>query len=367
MADPARILIIRPSALGDVCRTVPVLATLRRAWPDADIDWVVQSDFAAAIASHPALTEVVSFPRRDFGRWWRNPATAAALHRWLRELRRRRYDVVYDCQGLGRSGLMTWATRAPRRVGLRSARELAWLGYTVRHPAPRAVHTVEQMMSIPVAEGLEPVYDMRLYLADADRSWWAEHARPADGQPYAVLAPTSRWPAKRWPQPSWTALLGPLAERGLGRVVLVGAPSEHDQVAEIIAKAPPDTIVDLVGRTSIGRLMAVVAGAALVVANDSAPLHMAVGFARPCVGLYGPTDPERVGPWGAADAVVRAARSREAVTHKDPRLGDSLMRRIDPPHVVRQIDLVLSGHKTSRAVGGEAVVEVARHAPGQVR
>ena len=134
MLEPSqpKILIVRPSALGDVCRTVPVLASLRRAWPEAVVDWVVQEEFAPAIAAHPALSEAITFPRTRLARWWRSPARARELWQWFGELRRREYDIVLDCQGLGRSGLITWATAAPRRVGLRRAREFAWLGYNVR-------------------------------------------------------------------------------------------------------------------------------------------------------------------------------------------------------------------------------------------
>src|SRR5688572_7002593 len=103
--DPARILIIRPSALGDVCRSVPVLASLRRAFPKSAIDWVVQDDFAAAISAHPALDETIRFPRARLANWWRNPRTAFEAVQWLMELKRRNYELVLDCQGLGRSGL----------------------------------------------------------------------------------------------------------------------------------------------------------------------------------------------------------------------------------------------------------------------
>ncbi len=340
MNQPSRILIVRPSALGDVCRTVPILATLRRAWPEAAIDWLVQADFSAAIACHPDLNEAVRFPRREFGRWWRNPSTAAALARWLADLRRRRYDLVLDCQGLGRSGLFTWLTRAPRRVGHRRARELGWLGCNVRHPCT-AVHTVERMMSLLTAEGLDPVYDMRLYAADDDLAWWA--AQPGHGEgPYAVLAPTSRWPSKRWPQSNWVSLIAPLRERGFERVILIGAPSERDQVARIVGDGPEPMILDLVGRTDVGRILAIIAGAGLVIANDSAPLHVAVGFDRPCVGLYGPTDPARVGPWGVTDGVVRARPQHDPATNfKDRRIGDALMRLIEPAVVLDHIDRVL--------------------------
>ena len=341
MSQPSRILIVRPSALGDVCRTVPILATLRRAWPEAVIDWVVQADFSAAIACHPSLNEAIRFPRREFGRWWRNPSTAVALARWLADLRRRRYDLVFDCQGLGRSGLFTWLTRAPRRVGHRRARELGWLGCNVRHPGPAGVHTVERMMSLLTAEGLEPVYDMRLYAAADDLAWWARH-RSGDEAPYAVLAPTSRWPSKRWPQSSWISLIEPLRERGFERLVLIGAPSERDQVARIVGDGSDPTIVDLVGRTDVGRILAVIAGAGLVIANDSAPLHVAVGFDRPCVGLYGPTDAARVGPWGVTDGVVRAVPVHDRTTNfKNRRIGDSLMRLIEPATVLEHVDRVL--------------------------
>jgi lipopolysaccharide heptosyltransferase I len=341
MNQPRRILIVRPSALGDVCRTVPILATLRRAWPEAVIDWVVQADFAAAIACHPGLNEVIRFPRREFGRWWRNPSTAVALGRWLADLRRRRYDLVLDCQGLGRSGLFTWLTRAPRRVGHRSARELGWLGCNVRHSCPDALHTVERMMSLLTAEGLEPVFDMRLYAADDDLAWWDRYQDGAQG-PYAVLAPTSRWPSKRWPQSNWISLIAPLGERGFKRLVLIGAPSERHQVAKIVGDGTEPAIVDLVGRTDVGRILAVIAGAGLVIANDSAPLHVAVGFSRPCVGLYGPTDPARVGPWGVTDGVVRAKPVHDTTTNfKDRRIGDTLMRLIEPAAVLDSVDRVL--------------------------
>ncbi|MHC4784749.1 MAG: glycosyltransferase family 9 protein [Planctomycetota bacterium] len=352
MAQLKRILIVRPSALGDVCRTVPVLATLRRAWPQAVIDWLVQAEFATAIESHPALDEAVRFPRQRFARWWRSLSVARELAGWLADLGRRRYDLVVDCQGLGRSGLITWATRARRRVGPRGARELGWVGYNVRHPVPRAAHTVRQMMSLLVAEGLEPVYDMRLYAAEADRAWWAQRRREPGmaGGAYAVLAPTSRWPSKRWPQDRWSQLIGPLGERGLRHIVLIGAPTERPQVQQIVDREP--SVIDLVGRASVGQTMAVIDDAALVIANDSAPLHMAVGFERPCVGLYGPTDPAAVGPWGADHAVVRAGgpEAQPGRRFRDPKLGDALMRLINVADVLQRVDCVMDRAATG---GGE--------------
>ena len=261
---PGRILIIRPSALGDVCRTVPVLASLRRAYPEAKIDWVVRDSFLAGIAAHPALHEAIPFPRGRFARWWRSPAVGCEVYRWFRGLRRRRYDLVFDCQGLGRSGLIAWATGAARRVGFRSAREFAWLGYNVRVPAA-APHTVDAMLSLLDGQGIATVADMRLYVADEDRRWWSrrrEELRFGE-RSYAVLAPTARWPSKRWPIERWRAVAGALPEMGCERVVVIGAPGERDQVVGIEPKAPSAraALVDLVGETSVGQTMAVIAAA----------------------------------------------------------------------------------------------------------
>jgi lipopolysaccharide heptosyltransferase I len=354
--QPRHILIVRPSALGDVCRTVPVLVSLRHACPDARIDWVVQDSFVEAIAGHPALDEAIPFPRRRFARWWRDPAAAAAMVAWARDLRRRRYDLVLDCQGLGRSGLIAFLTGARRRIGHRDAREAAWLGYTVRHAAPAGAHTVDRMLSLLEAEGIPLVRDMRLHVAPADAAWWDDH-RAAEGLegPYAVLAPTSRWSSKRWPAARFDALRGPLVERGFGRVVVVGAPDEREQVAALLAAAGDDgTVVDLVGRLSIGRLLAAIAGAGVVVGNDSAPLHMAVGLDVPCVALFGPTDPDLVGPYRRPESVVRPAppTPEDRVHFKDRRLGDSLMRAIEVEQVVERVDAVLA--RPRRPVAEEA-------------
>ena len=348
MDDPKRILIVRPSALGDVCRTVPVLVSLRRAFSRAQIDWLVQAQFAEAIAAHPALDGLVTFPRTQMAEWWHSPIVAFETLRWFASLRRRGYDLVLDFQALGRSGLITRATGAKRRVGYRSAREFGWLGYTVRHPPPTALHTVDRMLHLLAAEGIDPVCDMRLYTAQQDQQWWTDLRRRMgiEKQTYVVLAPTSRWPSKRWPGECWSALIEPLLKRGVGHLVLVGSPAERRQVRWLALNpaCAKGTVIDLVGSTSVGQTMAIVEGAGLVIANDSAPLHMAVGFSRPCVALFGPTDPARVGPYGRPESVLRhsALAPQTALNFKDPRLGDALMRAIRPADVLHRVEELLS-------------------------
>lgn len=335
---PSSILIIRPSALGDVCRSVPLAVSLRAAFPAARIAWLVQDGFIDAVRSHPAVDEVVPFPRGRWRRWW-TPSALGEFRAWLGGLRGR-FELVVDAQGLGRSGLIAWGTRAPRRIGFRDARECGWLGLTERHRVG-ARHTVDRMLGLLAASGIEPRPDLRLALHQDDERWWAEERvrRGIDG-PYAVLAPTSRWVTKDWPAERWRGLAPQLARRGTPHVVYVGAAGEATQVRASMPEPGAGVAAhDLSGATTVGQGMAVIAGAALVVANDSAPLHIAVGFDRPLVALFGPTDPSLVGPYRRDRSVLRGPSARSfRGSYRDRGLGDRLMREISVDDVLAAID-----------------------------
>src|SRR5262245_18992383 len=109
---PRRILLIKPSAIGDVVHALPILALLRRRWPEAHIAWLVTPACAGLIEGHPLLNETILFDRRRFGRGWYNPASLAGLSGFLKALRNRAFDLVIDLQGLLRSGLLAWQTGA---------------------------------------------------------------------------------------------------------------------------------------------------------------------------------------------------------------------------------------------------------------
>ncbi|MCC6660097.1 MAG: glycosyltransferase family 9 protein [Phycisphaerales bacterium] len=328
---PERILIIRPSALGDVCRSVPAAVSLRQTYPAARIDWLVQDSFADAVRFHPDVTAVVPFARGPMGREVLR-GKPGRLGGFLKDLRGSGYDLVYDFQGLARSGAFAWATRAPRRVGYADARELGWLGLNERHDVPRDMHTVDRMLALLRASGVQPVPDLRLNPGVAARQWLA--AREWAGSPYAVIAPTSRWPGKRWPDERFAAVARGLLERGLS-VILVGSTGERDQCGALLGHAKNEPrLVDLLGATSVATLMAVIEGASLVVACDSAALHMAVGFDRPIVALFGPTRVDRVGPYKREADVVQHVTPADHLDHKDDAAGRAIMERITEAEVL---------------------------------
>ena len=345
-----RILLLRPSALGDVCRTVPVLASLKRALPDSHVGWVVQEGFEDAIRNHPDLDEVIVFPRRKLARWATNPAVLFNSLRWMRSLKQGKWDVVIDCQGLGRSGLMAWSSGASVRIGHRDAREAGWLGYNRRVSIGSDVHTVDRMLGLLAPLDIPPLTDMRLYPpSESMDSWQATKDRLGIDSSYAVLATTTRWPSKAWPDAHWISLIDRIEKTRLNEFILVGSQAEQPQVcqlAERIRSSSDVKIHDLAGRTTIGELMACIQESAVTVANDTAALHMAAGLGGRCVGLYGPTEPSLVGPYGLRSQVVYASPGRP-VNYRDNRLGDSLMQPVSVDEVVDQVHAILSRDQES--------------------
>jgi lipopolysaccharide heptosyltransferase I len=329
---PRRILLIRPSALGDVCRSVPVLVSLKRAFPEATVDWMVQDSFVEAIESHPDLGQVVPFPRKQLGRFMRTGRIDRVLG-WMRSVRRNNYDLVVDAQGLLRSGLIARAAGAGVRVGYANAQEGAGFLYNRRFRVGRDLHAVDRMLALIEAAGIEPIADMRLYTSEAARS----EAEALCPEPAVVIAPTSRWAAKRWPIDRFADLTARLLDAGTGPIAIVGGPGEEEQCKPLLDRfADEPRVINLVGRTRIGVLMAVIERARVVVANDSAALHMAAGFGRPTVALFGPTEVARVGPYQREADVIQHLQPGDTLDHKTA-ANVRLMERIGVEEVVDMV------------------------------
>ena len=340
-ATPQRILIVRPSALGDVARSVCALVSLRRRFPEARIDWLVRDSFAEVVAHHPDLNGVRPFPRSRFRGFFYRPNVAGEVWRFLRSLGEQGYDRVYDLQGLSRSGIFTRATRSPHRVGPSNARELAWLSYTRRVDVGAATHTVDQMLAIVAGDGVEPVADLQLHVSEADRAWAADQLDRQGLTPdrYFVIAPTTKWLSKRWPADRFAKAIKRMGDAGLHGVAVVGSTGEEDQAAPLRQalsfgrEAHVTPLWDLIGATTVGQMMAVIERAGLVLSNDSAALHIAIGLGRRCLGVFGPTDPAKVGPYRYDIGVVQTPAAVN-VRYRASRLDQALISRVNVDQVV---------------------------------
>ena len=322
---------IRPSALGDVCRSVCVLAALKDRFPNAQIDWMVQDTFVQAIEHHPALNQVIPFHRKKFGEQCKK-GRFGELYSWIRQLKATRYDMVIDAQGLARSGFFTWATKAPRRIGYRDAQEIAWIFLNQRVTAPRTLHTVDRMLKLVESTGADiSKPNMQLYTGDDELS----QVIIEYPERYAVIAPTSRWPGKCWPIERFTQLAHRLIESSqIQRLIIVGGPGERLSCAPLLDLASDHPhITDRVGSTTISQLMAIISRAQLVVANDSAAIHMAVGFNRQLIALLGPTDPSLVGPYRHDQDVIQHTQQDDTLHFRNPKSVE-MMDRITTDEVL---------------------------------
>jgi heptosyltransferase-1/heptosyltransferase-2 len=357
------ILLVRPSALGDVCRTVPVLVSLRRAYPDARIDWLVRDSLMDAVKAHPDLTSAVPLQRVAFSEQLKR-LTVNKFRRWLKNLAEPGYDMVFDCQGLFRSGFFAWASGAPRRVGLSNARELGWIWLNERHFAGWEHHAVDRMLMVIEQSGVKPIRDMRLYTAPEHREFVSGDPELA-GKNYAVFAPTSRWPGKRWPADRFAEIIrwmldgprpGEPTPPRVERIVIAGTKSERADIKSLLdlSKTNP-RIVDRVGSTSIGQLMALIEASTFVLANDSAAIHMAVGFDRPGIALYGPTLTHEDGPYTGHHpaqpiVVLQHLNPGETISPKDEARAVALMQRITTEEVKQAIASLKPGTVPARVL-----------------
>lgn len=300
-----RALIVRLGALGDIVHAIPVAAALRRAWPDAEIDWLVSARHREILDAVTCLDRTIAVNDRGSARGGR------ALVSAVREIRARRYDVVLDLQGLIKSAVLARLSGASRVIGFsrRYLREpLARVFYTQRHdPGGAGLYArTEQRHVVRINLGMLERLDIEAgppeFPLRTQPSAGAEGVRQAVGGRYALLNPGAAWPNKRWPTQRFGALARALLERlRLPSVVLWG-PGERTLGEQIVGHSAGAAL--LAPQTTMADLMALARGAAVMVSGDTGPTHVAAAVGTPIVGIYGPTRSQRNGPWSPLDVAV---------------------------------------------------------------
>jgi lipopolysaccharide heptosyltransferase I len=311
-----RILIVRLGALGDVVHAIPVAAALRRAFPSARIDWLVSAKHREILDLVPVIDRrLVVSDRPSTGSGPSDPGGTSLLAA-IRELRRSRYDVAIDLQGLIKSAVLARASGAPRVVGFASryARErTARLFYTDAYDPgrgglydPRETrHVVDINLGLLGLLGIDaPAREFPIEPIDSDT---ARAAREQAGGRYALLNPGAAWPNKRWPPDRLAAIASELFARHRLKSVVLWGPGEEALASAVAAGANGAAVVS--PRTTIADIVALARGAAVMVSGDTGPTHIAAAVGTPIVGIYGPTRPARNGPMSPLDVTV----SRDSV------------------------------------------------------
>jgi lipopolysaccharide heptosyltransferase I len=296
---PHRIALLKPSALGDIIHSLPVLTALRRRFPHAHITWIVNRTYEPLLQGHRDLDETLAFDRRAMRDGW--AAGLASYVGFLRELRRRNFDLLLDLQGLLRSGVMTAATGAQRRVGLSTAREGATLFYTdvVRVADFHAVHAVDRYWRLAEELGAGDSQKIFHVPISVEARRWAESVLTELPRPRLVLGVGSRWETKRWP-PSFFADLASRVRRRFGGSTLFVGSADEAALADEVRRAVGEPALDVTGRTTLPQLAALLNRADVMLANDTGPLHLAAALGRPVVAPYTCTLDRLNGPYAAS-------------------------------------------------------------------
>jgi heptosyltransferase I len=330
MTPPSRILLIRLSAIGDIVMASPLIAALRRAYPQAHIAWLVQAEGAPLPRHHPDLNQVILWPRAEWRALWRERRWGELWRRVraLRaELRRPGFDWVIDLQGLLKSGLPAWVTGAPVRIGLGSREGSQWLMTRVvpRGGDPEGIGSeyrfLAEQLGLPLAD-----FAMTLVPGAEDRAWaQALIAREGLADGYVVCCPFTTRPQKHWFEDRWAQLAVEL-RRALGwRVLLLGGPGDTEAgariqrlaaaeraaagagaaVAEVadgatgvavaegallLRELGPD-LINLAGGTSLLQAAALIEASRLLIGVDTGLSHMGIALGRPSLLLFGSTCP----------------------------------------------------------------------------
>ncbi len=303
---PERICIIKPSSLGDVVHSLPILPALRTLWPSAHVSWVVHSAFRGMLEGHPQLDRVISYDKGGSGVTRRG---VAAMSKLCADLVKDEFDLTIDLQGLLRSGIMTAATGAPMRLGLDDAREGAGWFYTHRVSASRkSVHAVDRVMRVAEALGAAPAEpSFTLPIRELDQEW-ARKTLAGIPSPRLILNIGARWLTKRWPVEHFAEIARRAVDAFGAGLIAVGGREDRGLVDALAAKlnlagAP---LLDLCGATSLLQLAALARQADLYVSNDTGPIHLAAAAGASVVGIYTCTDPRLTGPYGPNAAVVKS-------------------------------------------------------------
>jgi lipopolysaccharide heptosyltransferase I len=314
------VALLKPSALGDIVHSLPVLSALRRRFPEASITWVVNRSYEPLLQGHPDLDATLPFDRGVGRRGW---LRAAASHsRFALALWRQRFDLVVDLQGLLRSGLMTRATGAARRVGLSTAREGAAYFYTDTIDVPgglKGLHAVDRYWRVADALGVGDGPRVFTLPVREDARRAAAAALRGSPRPWMAFGVGSRWQTKRWRPAHFAALARKARAAFGGTVVFVGSADEAELARQAQAGLGGRSL-DLCGRTTLPELTAVLERCDVMVANDTGPLHLAAALGRPVVAPYTCTKVRCTGPYGSSGAVATTVWCAGSERKRCPRM-----------------------------------------------
>ncbi|MBS1790312.1 MAG: glycosyltransferase family 9 protein [Acidobacteria bacterium] len=304
---PNKILIVRLGAIGDVVHTLPALAALRTALPEAYLAWAVERGGSAKLLNgNPYLDELIELDLRGWRKNWKAAETRTAMRAGFSALRNAKFDLALDFQGLLKSAAVSWLARVPRRVGFdkESLREPASRWLTTEHVwADDQDHVIKKNLRLVASLGCDvpPQFEFPINLDASDEQFAQEQWERNQGA-LAILNPGGGWPTKLWHTSEFAQIADRLWEAYGIRSAITYGPGELTLAQMVVAQSKTGAAFPLA--STLKQFWALARRAKLFLGGDTGPMHLAAAARTPIVALFGPTSARRNGPFSPNDLVV---------------------------------------------------------------
>ncbi len=338
-----KVLILKPSSLGDVIHALPVLRLIKQAHPNSEIHWWIEASFAGLLEGDPDLAGVILFQRKR----WSSPLHWGEALQSLLRIRAHHFDWVIDLQSLLRSGMVAWLANGGFSIGLDDPREGARVFFDEAIPRPsRETHAVDWYLQVlpPLGVPVHKDFEWLPHRAQAAAGIRERHALGASR--WVALQPGARWANKRWPIEHFAELVRLSLKRNADvNFLILGGPADAE-LGRAVAELSPSRCLDLTGKTSLPEMIEWIRLSDCLVTNDSGPMHVAAALGKPIIALFGPTNPRRTGPYHQQAQVLQ-------VDLPCVPCMKSTCSWSEPMACLKQISPMLVLHQLEQALGGE--------------
>ncbi len=330
IAGPKKILIILHGSIGDVTRAIPLANLLRRAYPKATLAWAIEPLAFPLVEDHPAVDEVILFDRDH---WW------TSIFPFLRRIRSERFELVLDLQRHLKSGLISWWSRAPLRLGFhrRDAKEFNWL-FNNRHiaQADKEVSKLFHYLKFAESLGIKPApieWGFRLKPEEEKR---VDRLLQEAGSSFAVFFVGSSWESKQWFQDATAQCAAEVQKRFGLEIVLLGG-KQDIPFAEGVEHFESLRVINCAGQTSLRESIGILARARIAIGPDTGLMHLSAAVGTPVVSLWGATSPARTGPYGNEDLIIQGKAACSPCYRRRCPIGRVCMQSIDVQEVTSRV------------------------------
>ncbi|MEN6568260.1 MAG: glycosyltransferase family 9 protein [Veillonellales bacterium] len=341
------ILIIRLSSIGDVLHCTPVVRSLKMAWPECRITWLVGEIAAELLTDNPYIDEIMVWSRERFDNYLKKLEFAKAFALWgdlKKALAARRFDVALDIHGLFLTGMIARLVQTDRRIGMSRAREFNSL-FMTETAEPLGRHIIDRYLGVLAPLGITTVDRKMILNVPEKEQHFAEtflrNAGISPGERFVVFVPGTTWITKNWPA-EFFARTGQIIGKNF-KIVLCGGKAEV-AMGDHIQKKAGLSIVNAIDRTGLLEMAGIIQQAAAVVTGDTGPLYIAAALGVPTVAIFGPTDPGIYAPPGQTEGVL-VSKGECSFCHKTkcPRGAASCMSKVKPEAVAEAVYQAVKG------------------------